>query len=67
MTALRILVATIVLSAAASFVLSVWLYFANDGTIDDRLNGIFVGVWVPSILGLGTLLLAARKSGRENV
>ena len=66
MTALRILVTTIVLASASSFVLSVWLYFANDGTTEDRLNGIYVGIWVPSILGLGTLLLAARSGGRRN-
>jgi hypothetical protein len=66
MTPLRILVATFVLAAASSFVLSVWLYFANEGAINDRLNGIFVGIWVPSILGLGTLLLAARRGGRGN-
>ncbi len=36
-----------------SFLLSVWLYFAQDETT----AGIFVGLWVPSIHSLGTLLL----------
>jgi hypothetical protein len=37
-----------------SFVFSVWLYFVQDETT----AGIFVGLWVPSIHSLGTLLLA---------
>ncbi len=37
----------------ASFVFSVWLYFVQDETT----AGIFVGLWVPSIHSLGTLLL----------
>jgi hypothetical protein len=41
----------------------VYLYFANDGSMDDKLNGIFVGVWVPSILALGAFLVASEKRG----
>ena len=37
-----------------SFLLSVWLYFVKD----EQTAGIFVGLWVPSIHSLGTLLLA---------
>lgn len=37
----------------ASFLFSVWLYFVQDMTT----AGIFVGLWVPSIHSLGTLLL----------
>ena len=37
-----------------SFLFSVWLYFVKDETS----AGIFVGLWVPSIYSLGTLLLA---------
>lgn len=37
----------------ASFLFSVWLYFVQDETT----AGIFVGLWVPSIHSLGTLLL----------
>ena len=38
----------------ASFLFSVWLYFVQD----EMMAGIFVGLWVPSIHSLGTLLLA---------
>ena len=38
----------------ASFLFSVWLYFVEGETT----AGIFVGLWVPSIHSLGTLLLA---------
>jgi hypothetical protein len=37
----------------ASFLFSVYLYFVQD----DQMAGIFVGLWVPSIHSLGTLLL----------
>jgi hypothetical protein len=38
-----------------SFLLSVSLWFAGH-----RDQGIFVGLWVPSILSLGALILAGR-------
>lgn len=38
----------------ASFLFSVWLYFVQGETT----AGIFVGLWVPSIHSLGTLLLS---------
>ena len=38
----------------ASFLFSVWLYFVQD----EQTAGIFVGLWVPSIHSLGTLLLS---------
>jgi hypothetical protein len=38
-----------------SFLFSVWLYFVQGETT----AGIFVGLWVPSIHSLGTLLLTA--------
>ncbi|MFP3907659.1 MAG: hypothetical protein ACLFRV_15270 [Acidimicrobiales bacterium] len=41
------------IAAFVSFVFSVWLYFMEDNTT----AGIFVGLWVPSIHSLGTLLL----------
>lgn len=56
----RILQATTLLAAAASLVMSVYLYFSGD-EVFDRLNGIFVGVWVPSILSLGAFLVASSK------
>ncbi len=37
-----------------SFLFSVYLYFVAD----EQTAGIFVGLWVPSIHSLGTLLLA---------
>ena len=37
-----------------SFLFSVWLYFVQD----EQTAGIFVGLWVPSIHSLGTLILA---------
>ena len=42
----------ILLAALVSFVLSVSLWFAGS-----ELQGIFVGLWVPSILALGTIVL----------
>jgi hypothetical protein len=55
-TVLRV---TTLLAAGASLVLSVWLYFQSS-SIEDRLNGIYVGIWVPSILALGAFLLAGQ-------
>jgi hypothetical protein len=45
----------ILLAAFASFVLSVSLWFAGN-----EQQGIFVGIWVPSIIGLGGFLLPRR-------
>ena len=39
-------------AAAVSFALSVSLWFAGH-----ELQGIFVGLWVPSILSLGAIVL----------
>lgn len=50
----------ILFAAFLSFLLSVGLYF-----FDDKTNGIFVGLWVPSILALGAVMLPPRDgSGR---
>jgi|GEM_PF-1456500 hypothetical protein len=43
-----------IIAGFASFLFSIWLYFIHD----DTTAGIFVGLWVPSIHSLGTLLLA---------
>jgi hypothetical protein len=43
-----------IVAGFASFVFSVWLYFVQD----EQTAGIFVGLWVPSIHSLGTLLLS---------
>ena len=42
----------ILLAAGISFVLSVTLWFGGH-----ELQGIFVGLWVPSILSLGGVVL----------
>jgi hypothetical protein len=47
---------TLFLAAAfVSFVLSVTLFFI----VGDERSGIFVGLWVPSILSFGALIFAA--------
>jgi type IV secretory pathway TrbD component len=48
----------ILLAAAVSFVLSVSLWFSGH-----QLQGVFVGLWVPSILALGALVVP--PSGRS--
>ena len=50
--------ALFMLAAGASFVLSVSLFFSGS-----RDQGLFVGLWVPSILSAGALLLG--RSGNE--
>jgi hypothetical protein len=40
-------------AAFASFLLSVCIWFLGDQTVAQQ-QGIFVGLWVPSILTLGT-------------
>lgn len=50
--------AKLLFAAAAflSFALSVYLWFGGQ-----KDEGLFVGIWVPSILSLGALLVAGRK------
>jgi hypothetical protein len=50
--------ALFMLAAGVSFVLSVSLFFGGS-----REQGIFVGIWVPSILSAGALLLG--RNGHE--
>ena len=50
--------ALILVAAFASFVLSVSLWFSGS-----EQAGIFVGVWVPSIISLGAFLMP-RQVGR---
>jgi hypothetical protein len=45
------------LAAFISFVASIYLWFSGD-----RERGEFVGIWVPSILSLGALLLSGRRN-----
>ncbi len=56
-----ILQISVLVSAAASLALSISLYFAGNDE-SDKLNGIYVGVWVPSILALGAFILAGQRS-----
>jgi hypothetical protein len=42
-------------AAFLSFVFSVTLWFYGDTDL-NRHQALFVGIWVPSILSLGTLL-----------
>ena len=41
----------ILTAAALSFLFSIYLWFAVD-----KGQGVFVGLWVPSILSFGTLM-----------
>jgi hypothetical protein len=41
-------------AGTASFLLSVWLWFIAG----DRETGLYVGLWVPSIFGLGALVVS---------
>ncbi len=43
---------TILVAAFASFLLSVWLWFTGS-----REQGLYVGLWVPSILSFGCVAL----------
>ena len=43
---------TILIAAFASFILSVTLWFSGN-----REQGLFVGLWVPSILSFGAVAL----------
>ena len=43
------------IAAGISFLASVYLWFSGH-----RDEGLFVGLWVPSILSLGALLLSGR-------
>lgn len=44
-------------AAFISFLLSIWLWFSGD-----RERGLFVGLWVPSILSAGGLLLSGGRN-----
>jgi hypothetical protein len=56
-----ILQVSVLVSAAASLALSISVYFAGNDE-SDKLNGIYVGVWVPSILALGAFILAGQRN-----
>ncbi len=46
-----------------SFLFSVFLYFVRN----EEMAGIFVGLWVPSIHSLGTLILTPTETGSDAV
>jgi hypothetical protein len=46
-------------AACVSFLFSVYLWF-----LVEREQGLFVGLWVPSILALGALLLSGKGEAR---
>jgi hypothetical protein len=47
------------IAAFLSFLVSVACWF-----LVDRLTGLFIGLWVPSILSLGTLLNTLPRGGK---
>jgi hypothetical protein len=47
-------------AAFISFLFSIYLWFSGD-----REAGIFVGLWVPSILSSGNLILPSPKDYHE--
>ncbi len=57
MSKIQISKSLIYLAAFLSFLLSVYLFFGAG----SRDQGIFVGLWVPSILSFGTLLFSGRR------
>ncbi|MCX7393934.1 MAG: hypothetical protein NTW75_07375 [Planctomycetales bacterium] len=46
-----------ILAAGASFLFSISLWFSGS-----KPEGMFVGLWVPSILSFGTLILVRRSN-----
>lgn len=52
----RISKITILIAAGLSFLLSVGLWFTGD-----KQTGLFVGIWVPSILSFGALMRAGER------
>lgn len=45
------------IAGTASFLLSVGLWFLGE----DRLTAVFVGLWVPSLYSLGTLVATPER------
>ena len=54
----------ILIAAFVSFLFSVSLWFGVFGA-DNKDAGIFVGLWVPSILALGLFFRSAVKSTKK--
>jgi len=58
-SSLNIAKSLFIFAAGMSFLFSVYLWF-----MVDKNQGVFVGLWVPSILSLGGLLLAGKDESR---
>lgn len=56
MTKIQLAKLGFVIAAGASFLFSVYLWFSGS-----KQEGVFVGLWVPSILSFGTLILGRRN------
>ncbi len=54
----RLGVTLFLVAALASFLLSIGLWFT-----DNREEGVFVGLWVPSILAAGGFWMTAVRAG----
>jgi len=54
---MRIAKASIIAAAFISFLLSIFLWFTGS-----QEQGIFVGLWVPSILSFGALIFSGSSS-----
>jgi hypothetical protein len=54
---MRMIKASILAAAALSFLLSIYLWFSGS-----QEQGIYVGLWVPSILSFGTLIYAGGQN-----
>ena len=52
--------APFLIAAFASFLVSVGLWF-----LVDHDAGMFVGIWVPSILAFGALMLSGRRERHD--
>lgn len=48
-----------IVAAGASFLFSISLWFTGN-----KQEGMFVGLWVPSILSFGTLVLGSSHHGK---
>jgi hypothetical protein len=48
-----------VVAAGASFLFSISLWFTGS-----KQEGLYVGLWVPSILSFGTLVLGSGSNGK---
>ena len=58
MTRLRLAKIGFLVAAGISFALSVHLWFTGS-----KEQGLYVGIWVPSMLSLGALMLSGKTNG----